>query len=337
MRTFKLIIASFLILSLYINYSVYDSWVLFEKILTDFNSNKYSELNYRKLLKQDTTFASLSPTAVCIDDLTARYEFLFGQKQKSLEIIDGHKCSNPHWGIRELIKSEIFYNLKVEDSANYYAEKAFKILPNNILHFESYLKVLNRNQEYNKMVELFKNEQIKKTSNHYMLFLANYNAEEGDLNKGFIDSVAILSKNLFPQNDKINLYADNQLLKKEALIESIKFSKVGNDFFKNKKYNEAINNYKKATDLNPYLYWCYENMAMSQIILQNYEEAIKSIDPILNSEINLSENGKAYYIKAVALVGLSVENNKEEICKLIKQSLNLKYEKALNLSYKYCN
>ena len=333
MKILKLLLSITLIFSVYINYSVYDSWVLFENLLVDFNSNKYSELNYKKLLKQNTKYSTLSPTAVCINDLLARYEFLFGEKLKSLEIIDNHKCANPHWGIRELIKSEIFFSLKIEDSATFYSKKAIEILPNNILHYESYLKTLKRNKNFQEMIQIFKDDKIKKTANHYMLFLYNYD-NDLDENKNFIDSVALLSKRLFPLNDKINLYADNQLIDQNSLKESINFSKNANALFKQKKYADAIEYYTKAIELNPYLNWVYENLAMSYLILEKYENAVNSINQVIN--LNLSQTGKAEYIKAVALAGMDLDLNKEEICQLINASIGRKYEKAVGLKYKYC-
>jgi tetratricopeptide (TPR) repeat protein len=83
---------------------------------------------------------------------------------------------------------------------------------------------------------------------------------------------------------------------KEQLAEKLKSE--GNRLMQMKKYNEALEKYTDAINLNPINPIYYANRAQAYISLQKYEEAIADCNNCLLLD---RKNAKAYFRKAVAL------------------------------------
>lgn len=75
----------------------------------------------------------------------------------------------------------------------------------------------------------------------------------------------------------------------------------GNEFYKGKNYQSAINSYTKAIELDSTNAALLTNRAAAALMLLQYKEAIQDCDAALVLE---NGNSKAFFRKATALKGL---------------------------------
>ncbi len=79
------------------------------------------------------------------------------------------------------------------------------------------------------------------------------------------------------------------------------FKNQGNDFFKQKQYEKAIELYTKAIEIPPTsLYYC--NRALNHIHLENYGSALSDANQAIQLDVS---NPKAYYRRGTSYLALS--------------------------------
>ena len=113
--------------------------------------------------------------------------------------------------------------------------------------------------------------------------------------------------------------------------EALEWKDKGNNLLKQHKYDEAIEAYTKAIEIDPNNAIFYSNRAQVQIKLENYGLAIQDCDLAIKLDINFL---KAYYRKGVSLMAIlnhkqALENFKFILKKLPNDKLTLE-------NYKQC-
>lgn len=115
--------------------------------------------------------------------------------------------------------------------------------------------------------------------------------------------------------------------------ESLKYKDQGNEFLKAQKYDNAIESYTKAIELDNTNAVFYSNRAQVHIKLENYGSAIADCNEALKVDPNMM---KAYYRKGVSLMAIlnykeAQQNFKTILAKLPNDKLTLEnYKQCVN-------
>ena len=131
---------SLVTISIYFNYSVFQSHRIQRDLLDQFNSGKLSEEVTAKFKITNFDYPNLTITAIPIKHLLSRYYFLGGDYKKAFELIEEGKKANPYFQLGNVLKSEYFDKLKINDSMSYYGSLAFENSPRNVRHFMAKMK-----------------------------------------------------------------------------------------------------------------------------------------------------------------------------------------------------
>ena len=123
-------------------------------LLYEFNNAKYN-LTRAQLDEISHDFPNLTETAMPIKAMKARYYYLQGNREEAFEMIEQGAKDNPQIYFSENLKAQFFFNESKIDSAYIYAKKAFDGLPNNMPHYDMYMKTLVAKKEVSAIDEAF--------------------------------------------------------------------------------------------------------------------------------------------------------------------------------------
>jgi len=161
----------FLIPTLYINNSVYNSLKGQTFLIQDFNSNQFNvSLNQVETIVPD--IPNITVTTIPISSIKARYYINAKQYDKALELLDKGTKANPYLYYSEILKSQIFQEKGQMDSAMFYAKKAFFGLPNNDLHAYRLINLINLKRDRESLEEAFDLLTYKNNENNWRNYLS---------------------------------------------------------------------------------------------------------------------------------------------------------------------
>ena len=328
-NSFLFLVVVLLIASVQITNSTYKSLKAQMLILKDFNSNKYN-----LPLNQIETFIpplpNITVTTIPMNAIKARYYFHYKKYEKALTSLNNDINANPYLFYSELLKSQIFQEKGKIDSAYVYAKKAFYGLPNNDLHASNYLNLVYKTQD---------KAEIKKAYEYVNL----------NQNENIWKNYLIVASGLYPQKDNqligyakqaISLFPNNQEIKNlfrqiSVGIEGIKnassYSQKGLEYFNNKDYVKAAQQFELAFKNDPLNYANFENAATANYLLGQLNKALEQIDIVIN-ELN-PLNGKCEYIKALIFIRMG---DQKGACPLLKIAVGSGFTQANATFDQYC-
>lgn len=315
----------------YLNFKIYDSYKLQTKVTQDFNNRNYQKENFIVLQNADIEFPNLTATAFPVYVLLANYHLIYGEIDKSINLLDKYQDVNPFLRAKESTKAEIYFRLGVRDSSYKYAKIAFENLPQNARHFQQYLTELTWRKDIDEINKVFLESKAKYNHEYWLFyFSAVINLKEN--NNKQIDSLANIALSKFPKNEQIKTIAGYILYGQENIKKSYQLNQEGISSFENSDFQTASTKFIEAAELNPLDYSFNENAGMSLIKMNDYERAIMYLKRSLNSK-DKKDDGKTEYG-----LGLSFKeiNQKIESCKYLKISMEKDYKQAFQLYSSTC-
>ena len=124
------------------------------RLLYEFNNAQYN-LTRAQLDDISHDFPNLTETAMPIKSMKARYYYLQGNKEEAYQMLDEGAKDNPQIFFSENLKSQFLLQEGKLDSAYVYAKKAFEGLPNNMPHYDMYMKTLVAKREIATIDDVF--------------------------------------------------------------------------------------------------------------------------------------------------------------------------------------
>mgnify|MGYP003705929649 FL=1 len=294
-----LIMALLLLLpSIYINNSVYKSLKGQMILLQDFNSNQYNlPLNQVENVVPD--IPNITVTTIPINSVKARYYVNAKKYDKALALLEKGTKANPYLYYSEILKSQIFQEKGLLDSAKVYARKAFLGLPNNELHSSRYINLINITRDRAALEEAFKPLTAKNKINNWKNYLIVASGFY-PLNDKNLTERAKLATKLFPNNEEIKALYRQIAVGQLGVNAAASFSAKGLDFFNAQNYKNAAIEFEKALEANPLDYAHFENAATANYMIGDLQKAEQQIDVVIN-DLN-PFNGKCEYIKALIFI-----------------------------------
>jgi tetratricopeptide (TPR) repeat protein len=249
-------------------------------------------------------FPNLTETAMPIKSMKARYYYLQGNKEEAYQMIDQGAKDNPQIFFSENLKSQFLFQEGKLDSAYVYAKRAFDGLPNNMPHYDMYMKTLvakrdltSLDQTFEKMISLAGNKKIIWTI--YIRSLA----QTRSLGDPFAMDKAASAYQLYPNDETIfSLY---RLLTygQQRMVEAENLSNQATVAYNNKEYGKAATLFFQAFDKDPLQHTYSLNAGLGYFESKQYDKAIQFFDLALTSKKE-STKEKALRYKGLSMYSL---------------------------------
>lgn len=266
------------------NYLGYVSIVEQKYLLSDLNNNK-SELDLMDALSFNTTYPNITITSIPISALISMYLIKEGNFQLAIEKLKTSVKFNPYIMFNESLLADTYIRMYNFDSAYHYSKKAFKKVPNNSRHFGFFVKsasALEKHKEIRESFETIKNNNDPQFWEMFSAYLYN-NKEKLNDTINYVDSFFVESSQKYPNNMKIDMIKKFIKLGEEKVRKSIQYSDFAKKSFEEKKYFQAIENYKKSFEIDSLNFKTLENLVVSYYQSNNFKEALKYSDLYLKN------------------------------------------------------
>lgn len=330
----------FLLPALYVTYMTYSSMVIQARVNPDISIEvpHYTSDEAKKL----PAIPNLNVFAYPIDAIKARYLLNEKKTDEALFYLNKSINVNPYISYNEFLKGAIYVELQKWDSAYYYSKKGFMLKPgakSNYLMFNYVaLKTGDTAMVHYAFVEHNKRKPSAWVWDNYlrtMLQLQRANptllaTADTALKLYPGDADLLRERNIIVNNSNV-VNQENKTIPPQQVNDAAKYSQAGIDAFKNKDYQSAIRNFKKAYELNNMDYVSIENEGMSYYSLQKWNDAIYCYEKVIASKTILT--GKSEFFKGICLVTLG---KKDQGCVFMKISLEKKYPDAQKFIDTYC-
>ena len=332
-KTFLILIFIFLVPGLLIHMISFKSLTQQGRLLYEFNNANYTYTR-EELDKISHNFPNLTETAMPIKAMKARYYWLAGNKKEAHKMaLEGAK-DNPKIHFADNLKAIFYLEESKLDSSYYYAKKAFDGLPNNMPHYDIYMRNLAYKRDATSINEAF--EKVRKIGGNkkgiWTIYLRTL-ALTRSLGDPFSMAKAQEAFNMFPTDENIFQLYRILTYGQAKIVDGEKYSVEAKKLFDEGNFTDAAGLYIKAFDSDPLQYSYSLNAAITLFKLNEYEKSIKYFR-ISKASKNPSVVEKALRFNALSHIGLG---DKKSGCADFIQLLNKfpkrMYQQEFN---KYC-
>ena len=328
---------SFILVALFLGISVhiisYISLTKQGQLLYEFNNAQYN-MTRAQLDDISHDFPNLTETAMPIKSMKARYYYLQGNKEEAYQMIEEGAKDNPQIFFSENLKAQFLFQEGKLDSAYVYAKKAFEGLPNNMPHYDMYMKTLVAkrdltaiDQTFEKIISLAGNQKIIWTI--YIRSLA----QTRSLGDPFAMDKAASAYQLFPQDETIFSLYRMLTYGQQRMVEAENLNNQATEAYNNKEYGNAATLFQQAFDKDPLQHIYSLNAGLGYYEAKQYDKAIQLFDLALTSK-NEGTKERALRYKGLSLFALG---RGPEACAVFLRLRN-KYPKRMYQQefQKYC-
>ena len=279
---------SFILVTLVLGISVHIiSFISLTKqgqLLYEFNNAKYN-MTRAQLDDISHDFPNLTETAMPIKSMKARYYYLQGNKEEAYQMLDEGAKDNPQIFFSENLKAQFLFQEGKLDSAYVYAKKAFEGLPNNMPHYDMYMKTLvakrdltTIDQTFEKMISLGGNQKIIWTI--YIRSLA----QTRSLGDPYAMDKAASAYQLFPQDETIFSLYRMLTYGQQRMVEAENLNQQASNLYNNKEFEAAATLFQQAFDKDPLQHTYSLNAGLGYYEAKQYDKALQLFDLALTSK-----------------------------------------------------
>ena len=315
----------------YINFLVFKSYIFQYDLIQEFNNGVRTENTLNKFNDQNLSIPNITVTTLPLTSLLADYNLKFKKYKEATDLLNLNISDNPHLFFNESVKSKLFIETQLKDSALFYSKKAFYGLPNNISNFSDLSIVLTSNKNLDELVKAFNYSNRDKQPEFWKVFLSSLIIISNDVEIPEDLKNQIKSKYFLFSDEEIFSYLDIILLGAENIEKSKELIVKAEGFFSSGDFLSAANTYLESLKFNPNQYSSYENAALSFMNIQMFKEANDSYDNLVSKFPNLTPKSNYYYGYI-----LSKLNRKDEACKYIIKAYKANYKESVKLYNNIC-
>ncbi len=270
------------------------------QLLYEFNNAKFN-LTRAQLDEISHDFPNLTETAMPIKAMKARYYYLQGNKEEAFKMIDGGIKDNPQIYFGENLKAQYLLQENQIDSAYVYAKQAFEGLPNNMPHYDIYMRTMVAKKDYKGIDAAFNRVQPigGDTKTIWLIYIRSL-AQTRSLGDPFAMEQAAKAYNLFPEDETIFLLYRILTYGQPRIVEAEKKYNNASELYKKGAYAEASALFKEAFELDPLQYSYSMNTGLAFYEQQLFNEAIRYFDLTINAR-NQTLIERALRFKALSL------------------------------------
>ena len=244
-------------------------------LLYEFNNAQYN-MTRQQLDEISHDFPNLTETAMPIKAMKARYYYLQGNKEEAHKMaIEGAK-DNPQIYFGENLKSLFFFQEGNIDSAYVYAKKAFEGLPNNMPHYDMYIKTLVSKKDYQGIDTTF--ERVRAMAGDTKVVWTIYIralAQTRSLGDPHAMDKAAEAYALYPTDETIFTLYRILTYGQQRMVQAEQLSQQATKFYNEQNYLESAKIFAQAFELDPLQHTYSLNAGISHYSAQNFDEAVR--------------------------------------------------------------
>lgn len=302
-------------------------------LLYEFNNARYN-MSRAQLDEISHDFPNLTETAMPIKTMKARYYYLQGNREEAYEMIDQGAKDNPQIYFSENLKAQFLFNEGKVDSAYVYAKRAFEGLPNNMPHYDMYMKTLVIKKDINEIEKTFNLVQslAGNTKTIWTIYIRSL-AQTRSLGDPYAMEKAATAYQLYPEDETIFSLYRILTYGQQRMIEAEEINKQATSAYNNKEYLKAAELFSQAFDKDPLQCTFSLNAGLAYYEARQFDNAIRYLD--------LSNTSKKANIleKAMRYKGLSLllADRKGEACAIFLKLKNTYPKRMYQQEFqKYC-
>ena len=306
LKVIKILLIALLLPSLYVHILSYISLTKQGLLLYEFNNASF-KMTREQLDDISHDFPNLTETAMPIKAMKARYYYLQGNKEEAFEMIEAGIKDNPEIFFGENLKALYYLNDNKIDSAYVYAKKAFEGLPNNMPHFDVYMRTLVLKKAYQEIDDAFNRvHSIAGDIKTLWLIYVRSLAQTRSLGDPFAMEKAAEAYALYPDDETIFTLYRILTYGQQRIVEGEQFYKQANELYSAKNYLEAAQSFGYALEKDPLRKTYALNAGLAYYESKQYDEALRYFNLALTSknktilERSLRYKGLTYFFSGKA-------------------------------------
>lgn len=291
-------------------------------------------MNRSQLDEISHDFPNLTETAMPIKAMKARYYYLQGNREEAHRMAEEGAIDNPQIFFSENLKSQFFLQEGQLDSAYVYAKKAFEGLPNNMPHYDMYMKTLVAKKDISTIDAVF--ERVRAldgdTETIWTIYIRSL-AQTRSLGDPYAMSKAATAYQLFPTDETIFSLYRMLTYGQQRMVQAENLNAQATEAYNNKDFATAASFFQKAFDLDPLQHTYSLNAALGFYEAKQFGQAIELLDLALTSK-NEDTKERALRYKGLALFAA---NRAPESCAVFLQLKNNYPKRMYEQEFrKYC-
>ena len=286
-------------LSLYSSVRIYNQSQHFRVLHKQFNLNEFTKPSLEVIDKYDMDFLTVNATTLPLYALKGIWYAEQTRYREAIEFFRKGIKHNPNLYIGESFMGYAYYKINELDSALKYTEIGFYNLPNNLVHYANYLQVLTVLKDSASVKKAYSSVPIKQDAHDELYLLSMSDIVSPGSNENVFKDFDI---NLSTGNNQLKKGYYSVLIGADKMYEADYFYLLGVRQFENKEFDNALTNFKKAVDINPYELPYKENVANTLMQLGQDEEALIILNELIDEDKTDSAN--AFYLRALILYGM---------------------------------
>lgn len=279
-------------------------------LLIDYNTKNFDD-PIELIESYNDKFPNLLQTGLPIKAMKGTYYFYAKDTIKAIETLKNPNLrDNPFIGAYEASLAEIYDATEELDSALKYSAIAYEKLSNNLYHAGYYIKTLQKMKKYDEVVNVYKNYKQKDEAIDFYFIQSIYDSVF-KYDKDSLRHELLRVRKEYPNNPFFKIAFQENYYGVDILAQSSEYATLADEYYKNKEYELAYQNYKNARDIVPTEYSHSQNMALSKFNLDKHQEVIDIIDYTLDSLIVPDDTGKIYAIRGGSKL---FQNRRRDAC-----------------------
>jgi len=331
LKTSLIVIIILYIPVIYSQYRVGKSYNEQAYLIGEFNANALNR-SIDSANKLEIEYPNLTATAMPLGFFKGViYAKTPGKEREAIKIFEKHKKVNPYNFFGETQIGDLYYRLGVLDSAKVYTKKAFYSIPNNMIHFANYLKVLTRLSDTTEITNIRSKIKLNDDLIDELYLLAMSGLLDKDEGKEVLKNAENITYSFDDKNasKRVSIYVLN--LGKEKVLKAHKIFNEGLALFDNGKHIEALSKFKESYELNPLERAYAYNTANAYIQIGDDQSAIFYLNKIIN-DID-PNHGSSFYLRGLIYYDMG---NKNRGCSDFKNAVSLGFRPAEAILKRFC-
>ena len=270
------------------------------QLLYEFNNAQYN-MTRAQLDKISHDFPNLTETAMPIKAMKARYYYLQGNREEAYKMADEGAKDNPQIFFSENLKAQFLLQENKLDSAYVYAKKAFEGLPNNMPHYDMYMKTLVAKRDISTIDAVF--EKVRAldgdTKTIWTIYIRSL-AQTRSLGDPFAMDKAAMAYQLYPKDETIFSLYRMLTYGQQRMVEAETLNGQASNLYSNKEFEAAAALFQQAFDLDPLQHTYSLNAGLGYYEAKQFDKAIQLFDLALTSK-NQDTKERALRFKGLSL------------------------------------
>tara|TARA_B100000579_G_C22846296_1_gene864597 strand:- start:1793 stop:4060 length:2268 start_codon:yes stop_codon:yes gene_type:complete len=294
-KKYNLFIILFLFLmpfSIYASFRVYVSSVQQYVLLGKYN-NSITEIDLNALDTYEMDYPSITSTTVPLKSMKGFFYIKNDAVEEGIKLLHEGKKYNPYLYFSDAWLSQAHYQLNNLDSSLYFASRAYKQIPNNILHFAQKAQALMKLKDSVGLKEHYENHENKDLTHEEFYMTAMAAIIDKD-DTGFVDG----AEDLYSSDLSIKAFYTLNL-GYENTMRAATLHSLGEELFAKENYEEAAKLFEEAGKINKFELPYRENAANAYIRFGDKIKALEILNRLINED--KTKSPRTYWLRGLLL------------------------------------